>query len=78
MALNVSESTAVLKVVDFLVHTPGRERKPTSSEVLEALVILTDSAYEKLAAGPRGDDVRRAWEKHRPTTAAVPKAGWGR
>jgi hypothetical protein len=67
MGLNVSESTAVFTVVDYII---GRARRsgfgvPTEQEAMAALALLADGGHKRLQAGVTGDYVREHWHRRR-------------
>lgn len=67
--MNITESTAVNTVLDWVFGSPypGVSPEVDDSKVLEALATLSRSAYRKLMAGHRPDDVRSRWALRRFT-----------
>lgn len=64
MALNVSESHAVLRIIDHVtgMHSPGG-REVTRAEAIDALVLLAEAASKRLLVGS-GERARDALEQH--------------
>jgi hypothetical protein len=66
MAMNVGESSAVNRLVSWIVGELGVDGKPIDEEMaMEAAALLAESAYKKLWAGYHGEQVRDLWRKRR-------------
>jgi hypothetical protein len=67
-----STSNDVFRLLRYLAPSVARYGygDVTEEEARAAAERLADAAQKRLGAGFRGDDVRRAWRKHKPGPTA--------